>query len=69
MDDRRRRGRAAVRTLIGPLAMLVAGMVAGGVLWYVLMLEPSPRHGRAIEQLSQHDRRALDGLIAGQHAR
>jgi len=69
MDDRQRRRRTAPkRTLIGPLVMLASGAVVGGVLWHVLMLEPSPA-ARAGEQLTQHDRQALDGLFVGHPAR
>jgi hypothetical protein len=46
--------------------MLAAGAVTGVVLWRVLMLEPPTAAGvrlGAPEQLSQHDRQALDRLL------
>jgi hypothetical protein len=51
--------------LIGPLALLPGGAVAGVGLWWLLMLDPGPRPvvGTAAEQLSGHDRAALDRLF------
>ena len=65
MEDRQRRRRTAPkRTLIGPLLMLVGGMAAGGLLWHLLMLEPSPADARLREQLTRQDQQALNGLLA-----
>lgn len=65
MADRRRKRHAPRRALIAPLAVLAGGAVAGVMLWRLLMLEPPS--GRALpsasEQLSQHDRQALERLL------
>lgn len=66
MADRRRRRHAPRRALIGPLAVLAGGVAAGVMLWRLLMLEPaSSRTGLpdASEQISQHDRQALERLL------
>jgi len=61
-EHRRRRG-APVSTLVKPVLLLATGAAAGLVVWRVLMLEP-PGPGRVgTEQLSRHDRQALDGLL------
>ncbi len=60
------RRRAAARGgLIGPLALLAGGAVAGVGLWWLLMIDPAPTSGvRAVaEQLSSHDQAALDRLL------
>jgi hypothetical protein len=66
MADRRRKRHAPRRALIAPLAVLAGGVVAGVMLWRLLMLEPPS--GRAAlpsasEQISQHDRQALERLL------
>jgi uncharacterized membrane protein len=64
--QRGRRRTAPKRTLIGPLVMLAGGVAVGAVMWRLLMLEPAPstsfRFSR--EQLSRHDRQALDRLLS-----
>jgi hypothetical protein len=59
------RRRAAARGgLIGPLALLAGGAVAGVGLWWLLMLDPpAPRVRAAAEQLTSHDQSALDRLL------
>ena len=71
MADRQRRHRAPQRALIGPLVVLGVGAVAGVMLWRILMLEPAPtvREWSGSEQLSQHDRQALDRILDERHAR
>jgi hypothetical protein len=51
--------------LIGPLALLAGGAVAGVGLWWFLMLDPAPapRVRATPEQLTSHDRAALDRLL------
>jgi hypothetical protein len=50
--------------LIGPLALLAGGAVAGVGLWWLLMLDPpAPRVRAAAEQLTSHDQSALDRLL------
>jgi hypothetical protein len=64
-----RRRTAPKRALIGPLVMLASGMALGVLVWRVLMQEPrlpAPRW-TPTEQLSQHDRRALDDLLGERH--
>jgi uncharacterized membrane protein len=72
MANQRTRGRSAPRrALIGPLVMLASGMVAGVVLWRVLMDEPPRATGIGVgasEQLSHQDRRALDHLLTEHRA-
>jgi hypothetical protein len=61
-----RRRRTARGGLIGPLALLAGGAVAGVGLWWALMLdEQRPTAGvRAVaEQLTGHDQAALDRLL------
>lgn len=61
-----RRRRTARGGLIGPLALLAGGAVAGVGLWWLLMLDdPAPTPGvRAVaEQLTSHDQAALDRLL------
>jgi hypothetical protein len=66
-ERRRQRRRAAPLTaFIGPLVMLASGAATGIVLWRVLMREPvggplPPE--REVEQLSHHDRRALEQAL------
>ncbi|HYR96966.1 MAG TPA: hypothetical protein VEM57_09520 [Candidatus Binatus sp.] len=64
-DPRARRRTAPKRTLIGPLVMLASGMAVGALMWRLLMLEPvqSPGGRAGPEQLSRHDRQALDRLL------
>ena len=64
-NQRARRRSAPRRTLIGPLVMLASGMAVGALVWRILMLDPAPL-GRVggREQLSQHDRQALDRLLS-----
>lgn len=65
-NQRARRRTAPKRTLIGPLVMLVSGMAVGALMWRLLMLEPAPSSGLRVsghEQLSSHDRQALDRLL------
>ena len=60
------RRRAAARGgLIGPLALLAGGAVAGVGFWWLLMLDPAPApRARAVaEQLTRHDQSALDRLL------
>ena len=60
------RRRAAARGgLIGPLALLAGGAVAGVGFWWLLMLDPAPapRVRAAAEQLTSHDQSALDRLL------
>jgi hypothetical protein len=62
------RRRAAARGgLIGPLALLAGGAVAGVGFWWLLMLDPAPapasRVRAAAEQLTSHDQAALDRLL------
>jgi uncharacterized membrane protein len=60
------RRRAAARGgLIGPLALLAGGAVAGVGLWWLLMIDPAPaaRVRAAAEQLTSHDQAALDRLL------
>jgi uncharacterized membrane protein len=60
------RRRAAARGgLIGPLALLAGGAVAGVGFWWLLMLDPAPapRVRAVAEQLTQHDQSALDRLL------
>ena len=61
------RRRAAARGgLIGPLALLAGGAVAGVGLWWLLMLDPpTPRVRAVAEQLTSHDQSALDRLLDG----
>ena len=70
-DGRARRRTAPKRSLIGPLVMLASGMAVGALMWRVLMLEqvgnPGGRAGQ--EQLSRHDREALDRLLGEPGAR
>jgi len=50
--------------LIGPLALLAGGAVAGVGLWWLLMLDPpTPRVRAVAEQLTSHDQSALDRLL------
>ena len=58
----RRRRQPPKRTLIAPLAMLAGGLAVGVLVWHVLMLEPAPRW-RGVEQLSRHDREALERVL------
>ena len=60
------RRRAAARGgLIGPLALLAGGAVAGVGFWWLLMLDPAPapRVRAVAEQLTRHDQSALDRLL------
>jgi len=57
----RKRQAAQKKAFIGPLAMLAVGAVASVLLWRTLMLEPVAV-GRS-EQLSSHDRQALERLL------
>jgi hypothetical protein len=67
MVDRRRQRRAAPkRALIGPLAMLAGGAVAGVLLWRTLMLEPRQPGALEVaapEGLTAEDRRALERMF------
>ena len=66
-NQRARRRTAPKRTLIGPLVMLAGGMAVGVFMWRLLMLEPGPTTRVRVpgqEQLSRHDRRALDRLMS-----
>lgn len=67
-DGLARRRTAPKRTLIGPLVMLASGMAVGALMWRLLMLEPAQSAGERAgpEQLSRHDRQALDRLL-GEH--
>ena len=61
-----RRRRTARGGLIGPLALLAGGAVAGVGLWWALMLDDQrPTVGvRAVaERLTGHDQAALDRLL------
>jgi len=61
-----RRRRAARGGLIGPLAMLAGGAVAGAGLWWLLMFDdpaPAPGVRASVEQLTGHDQAALDHLL------
>jgi uncharacterized membrane protein len=51
--------------LIGPLALLAGGAVAGVGFWWLLMLDPAPapRVRAVAEQLTRHDQSALDRLL------
>jgi len=60
--NRPRRG-APASTLVKPLLLLATGVAAGLVVWRVLMLEPDVPGRVMTEQLSRHDRQALDGLL------
>ena len=63
-NQRARRRTAPKRTLIGPLVMLASGMAVGALMWRLLMLEPAPvTRVAGHEQLSRHDRQALDRLL------
>jgi hypothetical protein len=56
--------------LIGPLALLAGGAVAGAGLWWLLMFDdPTPPAGvrASAEQLTGHDQASLDRLL--QHRR
>jgi hypothetical protein len=56
--------------LIGPLALLAGGAVAGAGLWWLLMFDdPAPSAGvrASAERLTGHDQAALDRLL--QHTR
>jgi xanthosine utilization system XapX-like protein len=68
---RRRRPAPPKRTLIGPLAMLAGGALAGAMLWRLLTFEPAAPGWRAPqgEQLSQHDRQVLERLLEEQQPR
>lgn len=69
-DQRWRRREAPIGTLIGPLAMLAGGAVAGVMLWRLLTLEPAPPAvGSGSEQLSRHDRQALERVLQDREAR
>ena len=58
------RRRAAARGgLIGPLALLAGGAVAGVGLWWLLMIDPAPGVRTVAEQLTGHDQAALDRLL------
>jgi hypothetical protein len=64
MKGRNPRRRAApASTLVKPLLLLATGAAAGLVVWRVLMLEPATTSRVVTEQLSRHDRQALDGLL------
>ena len=67
-----RRRTAPKRALIGPLVMLGAGMAVGVVVWHILMVSPPRPLASGLtagEQLSLHDRQALDQLFADQAPR
>jgi hypothetical protein len=52
--------------LIGPLALLAGGAVAGAGLWWLLMFDdpaPAPGVRASVEQLTGHDQAALDHLL------
>lgn len=52
--------------LIGPLALLTGGAVAGAGLWWLLMLDPvagRPGASAGPEQLTGHDQAALERLL------
>ena len=55
-----RNGATALAT---SLLLLATGVAAGLVVWRVLMLEPDVPGRVMTEQLSRHDRQALDGLL------
>jgi hypothetical protein len=56
------------RGLIGPLVILAGGAVVGVFLWRLLMLDASPGMAqREHEQLSSHDRQALERLFDQRH--
>jgi hypothetical protein len=61
MANGRKRRSAPPKAFIGPLAMLLVGAVASVLLWRTLMLEPAAVGGS--EQLSSHDRQALERLL------
>jgi len=63
MKGRNPRRAAPASTLVKPLLLLATGAAAGLVVWRVLMLEPATTSRVVTEQLSRHDRQALDGLL------
>jgi hypothetical protein len=65
-DRARRRNRPSRRALIGPLVMLAGGVASGALVWRTLMLDQGrPGAPTAPEQLTRHDRQALDSLLRG----
>jgi hypothetical protein len=62
-DSRRKRRGAPKRALIGPLVLLTGGALTSAVVWRLLMLDPRPTASVATEQLSRHDREALQRVL------
>lgn len=60
-----RRRTAPRKTLIAPLVMLASGAAVGVILWRFLMLDPRPASSAVSEQLSRHDREALEHVMSG----
>jgi hypothetical protein len=62
-----REAETGMHTFLRPLVMLAGGAVTAVALWHFLTLEPAARSGDegagVPEQLSQHDRQALEHLL------
>lgn len=60
----RRKKTSATMAVARPLIMLAIGVAAAFAMWRALTSEPDPVASRTpSEQLTQHDRQALDRLI------
>lgn len=62
----RRKKTSAAMAVARPVIMLAGGAAAAFAMWHVLTRTPEPvasTDGAASEQLTQHDRQALDRLF------